>query len=299
MAWLSLYMRSHAGAWEREGGDMRLFLLLPCLTSSRIDTEVSLAFFGGFEFFGVGVATFFAGVFRLGGLRFFGLRFHGREEKHIADGVVVGEHHHEAVDADPLSGGGGHAVAQSPDEVGVHVHRFVVSGDLFGLDLCLEALVLVEGVIELVEAVGEFFSGHEELEALGDLRVFVAAARQRRDVDGVVDDEGGVDQLLFNKSIKQLSLNVAQCEVGISLDAVLFEVGQPFFTISSDISRNAADGGQRLDEGDFGKGNRAVDLQVAVGDRPPHVEAVEQVNEERFSQCHQIVVIVPCPVELD
>ena len=283
---------------------MRLFFLLPCLACSCVDAEVSFAFFGRFELFGIGVAAFFAGVFGGGGLGFFGLGlstfwFHGGEEENVADGVVVGEHHHQPVDADPLSGGGGHGVAERTDEIEIHVHRFVVTGGLFGFHLSFEALVLIQRIVELVEAVGEFFAGHEELETFGDLGIFVAAAGEGGDVDGVVDDEGGVDQFCFDEGIKQFGLDIAEGEVGVGVDAVLLEVGQPLVPVGSDRFGDAADGGECLDERDAGERRRAVDLQIAVGDRPPHLQRVEEVEEELFGQCHEVVVVVPRPVKLN
>jgi hypothetical protein len=48
----------------------------------------------------------------------------------------------------------------------------MVAGGLL-LDLFLEALGLVLGVVQLGEAVGDLAAGDVELEALGDLRVLV------------------------------------------------------------------------------------------------------------------------------
>ena len=54
------------------------------------------------------------------------LRTQGREQDDVADGVAVGEQHHQAVDTDALTGGGRQTVFQRGNEVGVVEHGFVV-----------------------------------------------------------------------------------------------------------------------------------------------------------------------------
>ncbi len=76
-----------------------------------------------------------------------------REEQDITNGGGVGEEHDKAVDANALAGGGGHAMFQGADIIGVEVHGLLVAGILF-LHLLAEALRLVLGVVQLGEAVG-------------------------------------------------------------------------------------------------------------------------------------------------
>lgn len=93
--------------------------------------------------------------------------------------MAVGEQHHHAVDTDAQTGGRRQAVLQRGDVVFVVEHRFVVAG-VFGVHLIGKALCLVFGVVQLGEAVADFTAADEELEAVGDFRVNVVAARQRR-----------------------------------------------------------------------------------------------------------------------
>src|SRR5690606_36651502 len=72
------------------------------------------------------------------------LRAHVGEQEHVADGGDAGEGHDQAVDADAEAAGGGHAVLQGADVVGVVVHGLDVTGVLGG-DLSAEPGGLVLG----------------------------------------------------------------------------------------------------------------------------------------------------------
>ena len=60
---------------------------------------------------------------------------------------------------------------------------------LFGLELRLKASRLVFGVVELAERVAQLAAMHEQLEAIDQRRVGIFLARQRRDLERVIDDE--------------------------------------------------------------------------------------------------------------
>jgi hypothetical protein len=78
------------------------------------------------------------------------------------------------------------------------------------LRLFEEARRLVFGVVQLGEAIGDLAAGDEQLEALGDLRVAVAAARQRADLGRVVDDEGRIPEIGFGSLLEELQLQRAE-----------------------------------------------------------------------------------------
>ena len=111
-----------------------------------------------------------------------------REEQHVADRRGVGQEHDEAVDADAAAARRGQAVLERADVVRVVVHGFVVAVAL-RFDLGAEARGLVVRVVEFREAVRGFAAGDIELEALGDVVVFVRGAGQGRDFRREVDDE--------------------------------------------------------------------------------------------------------------
>ena len=113
------------------------------------------------------------------------LRPEQREQDDIPDGGRIGEEHHQAVDADAFAGSGRQAVLQGLDVVlvqGVR-HLFVAGG--MGRQLLFKAPLLVQGIVELGEAVGHLPAGHEELEAVHHLRIGVALPGQGRGLQGI------------------------------------------------------------------------------------------------------------------
>ena len=67
------------------------------------------------------------------------------------------------------------------------------------LRLLREARVLLLGVVQLRVAVADLHTAAEHLEALGQRRVAGHAARQRRQLDRVVDQEGRLDQVRLDE----------------------------------------------------------------------------------------------------
>jgi len=133
---------------------------------------------------------------------------HCREEDDIPDGACAGEEHDTAVDADAESARGRHAVLEGVDEIVVHHARLVIA---LGpqLHLLEEALLLVDGVVELGEGVAHLAAADEELEALGQARILRAALGEGRDVHRVHGDEGGLDHLLLHLLVEALIERVA------------------------------------------------------------------------------------------
>src|SRR4029078_11618471 len=82
------------------------------------------------------------------------LRPHVREQDHVADGGRVRQDHRQTVDPDPDPARGPHPVAEGADVVVVHLVRLVVP--LRALpELLQEAVALLEGIVQLREAVGD------------------------------------------------------------------------------------------------------------------------------------------------
>jgi len=82
------------------------------------------------------------------------------------------------------------------------MHRLLIACRLFGIGLRLEALELVDRVVEFVESVGNLFARHKELETFGDIGIVVTSSGERIDIDGVVGNEGWIDQLAFYEFVK-------------------------------------------------------------------------------------------------
>ena len=130
------------------------------------------------------------------------------EQNHVADGLRIGQQHHQAVKADAAAAGGGQAVFHCADVVGVVVHGFVVAG-VFLRHLCSETGGLVFGVVQLRVAVGQLATDDEQLEAVGQAGLGVGRTRQRGDFDGIIDDEGRIPQFAFGAAFKQSQLQAA------------------------------------------------------------------------------------------
>lgn len=145
---------------------------------------------------------------------------HGWEEEHVADRFGIGEEHDHAVDADAEAAGWWQAVFEGVDVVGVHWMGFVVAFAL-GFDLFFEALALVDWVVELAECVGVLTTDDEELETVGEGWVVGFATGEWGDLDGIIDDEGWLDEGCFNGFVEEFFENFAARHVLWNFAAVV------------------------------------------------------------------------------
>ncbi len=99
-----------------------------------------------------------------------------REEQDVANGCRVREEHNEPVDADTNASRWRHAVLESPNVIVIEGHGLIITRFTIR-DLCMKSIRLLFGIIELRKSVGDFTSGNEKLEAIGDKRVVVVATR--------------------------------------------------------------------------------------------------------------------------
>ena len=104
--------------------------------------------------------------------------------------------HHETVDPDPLPGRRRHPVLERPEVILVHEMGLLVA-PLALAELLVEPRPLVHRVVQLGERVRDLPAADDQLEPVDDLRPFVVAPRERRDVDRVFRDEGRPDDLLL------------------------------------------------------------------------------------------------------
>ena len=180
-----------------------------------------------------------------------------REQQHVADRRLVGEQHHQAVDADAETRGRRQAILERTHVVGVVEHRFLVARAL-ARHLLAEARSLVVRVVQLGEAVGELAATHEELEAVGDERIGVVAARERRHLGRVGADERGLHQARLGRLLEDLDLQLAGTVAHAGLDAELL-----------------AHAAQVLDVAQA----RTVDARVEVDDEVLDRDAAERLAE--------------------
>jgi len=147
-----------------------------------------------------------------------------REQDHVAYVCAVGEQHHQTVDADPFSGSGRQAVFQCAHEIVVLEHRLFIAR-LFRGHLRIETRFLIFRIVQFGKAVGDLASDDEQFEALGNFRVCIAAASQRRDFDRVVDNESRLEQMRFGQFFEQRKLQAANGVFGVVFGFQVFQLG--------------------------------------------------------------------------
>ena len=94
---------------------------------------------------------------------------HRREKHDLAQAAGPGQHHHQAVDAEPDAAGRRHPLFERLDERLVVGLRLLVAALELGR-LLLEAAALLVGVVELAEGVGDLDPADEGLPALDQAR---------------------------------------------------------------------------------------------------------------------------------
>src|SRR5690606_16244180 len=96
-------------------------------------------------------------------------RPHRREQDHVTDRGLIREQHRQPIDADADTTGRRHAVLECAQVVLVELLRFLVAA-LTQRDLRLEALALVERVVQFTERVRDLATRDHQLEAFDQLR---------------------------------------------------------------------------------------------------------------------------------
>src|SRR3954453_17446782 len=119
---------------------------------------------------------------------------HRREQHDLPERLRPGQDHHQTVDAEAGAAGRRHPLLQRLDEgLVVWLGLLVASRGLLGLRL--ESPALLIRVVELGERVGDLDAAAERLPALDQPLIRAVPLREGRQLNGVVDDEGGLDQL--------------------------------------------------------------------------------------------------------
>src|SRR3569623_1441550 len=149
---------------------------------------------------------------------------HVREQQHVTNRRQISEQHHQAVDADALARGRRQAVFERGDIVFVEVHGLFVAR-IFFLHLFAEALGLVFGVIQLGEDEGDLTAAYKELEAVGDTRVSVVAARERRHFGRIGRYESRIFEARLDGLLEDFDLYLAEPPTGLERNGEAFRDG--------------------------------------------------------------------------
>ena len=226
-------------------------------------------------------------------------RLHCGEEDHVPDGGGVGKEHHQPVDADADAAGGGHAVLHGRHEILVDLHGLVVAfGPLLGL--LDEAAALVDGVVELRVGVGVLVAADKEFEPVHDVPAARLQLGQRRILDGVVDDEGGLQELLLHEGVETLRQDLAtggglvrQLQTQLRGDGPGFLIGGAAIDILAGVLLH------RVVHGKAAEGRRQVHGLALVADLRGAVDQLTAAGEDLFAQVHHAPQIRICLIYLD
>ena len=131
-------------------------------------------------------------------------RLHRGEQQHVTDRCTISKQHHQTIHAEAQTARGGQAVLQCVDVVVVHLCLALGLQRLALGHLTLEAALLVDGVVQLAEGVAVLGAVDEILEALGEGGIIRLALCQRADLDGIIVDEGGLDELVLDEGVEEL-----------------------------------------------------------------------------------------------
>ena len=164
--------------------------------------------------------------------------------------------------------------------------------------MLLEAGGLVFGVVQLREAVGDFTTDDEQLEALGDFRIAVGGAGQGANFDRVVDDEGRLPALGFGAGFEQLQLQAAEA-ARLDLLAEGDDLGLEEFGVGQlRVGERRLLALDRLGDGQTVEGLGQVKLAALVLEHFLAQRFARGVADQAFGEVHQRVVVRVRLVEL-
>ena len=93
------------------------------------------------------------------------------------------------------------------------LHRLLREGDMEK-----RYLALVAGIVQFGKGIGQLAAGDKQLEAVGNVRVFLGPPRQRRYFHRVMGDKGRLNELGLHNEIEELGEELAVTFILIGLD---------------------------------------------------------------------------------
>ena len=222
---------------------------------------------------------------------------HGREQQYIADGRAVGEEHHQTVDAVADTAGRRHTDIQRVQEVLVRVVRLFIARRCQCV-LRLEALALVNRVVQLGVGVAHLSAVDEELKALHIIRVVRLLLRERRNLNRVVGHEGRLNHVLLAEGLKEEVQNIASLVSLLECDALLLRDSSRLFEGLDCREIDAAVLLDRLAHRDAAEGLLEVNLGAAVHNLRAAVYLARHVAEHVLGEVHHSLVVRVRLIEL-
>src|SRR5579863_939426 len=113
---------------------------------------------------------------------------HRGKKNHVANGLLVGHQHSDAVNTDAETAGWRHTNFQGLQKIFIqHLRLLVALSALAGL--ILETMTLVKRIVQLGESIATFQTTNKGLETFRQFRLAAVCLRQRRDVQRVIRQE--------------------------------------------------------------------------------------------------------------
>ena len=212
------------------------------------------------------------------------------------NGLLTCHEHHEAVHTDTHTRGGRHTVLEGTHEVVVDEHGLIVAL-LAQAKLLLEALQLVDGVVELAIGVAQLLTVDHELETLGELGVLAVTLAEGRHLDGIVGDEGRLYVVALALLAKDLvdELTLAHGLVGLYTQFLAYGTQLSLIHAGDVHSGELLDG---LCHSTACEGSLEADDIVAHLHLGSAVHIETDLLEHLLGECHHPVIVLVRDVDL-
>src|SRR5713226_5621365 len=218
---------------------------------------------------------------------------HRWEQDHIADRLLVGHQHRQAINAHPEAAHWGHTHLKCLQEILIqHLRLFATLGTL--AHLILETSTLIQGIIQLSEGIAALQAPNERLETLCQPRKLAMLLCQRRDIQWIVGQEQCLSQL-WNALAEDGSLEVidqaASPQPGVCLVAVRTHLLSQTLLIRKTIDVNPCKLLNCIQQADTWPRRSQVDLCTLVGDARCALYLLGNEADHLLHQLHDVLVI--------
>ena len=163
----------------------------------------------------------------------------------------------------------------------------------------LKTRLLVHCVVELAKRVRVFGRIDERLETFRASRIFGITFGKRRNLDGVMRDEGRLDEMLLAERLEHRVDDKTSGLAFLELDMVLCRDGLCFFVSLDLVEIDPRKFLEGIGHGEASPRRREVDLLAFVFNHGRAVNFFRHIGDEFFGNLHHIFVIRIRLVEFD
>ena len=170
-----------------------------------------------------------------------------------------------------------------------HVGLFVAHLPL--PDLLFKPLPLDVGVVQLGVGVADLFSADEQLEPLHRLGVVLPGLGEGGDVQGVIRQEGRLDEGRLHRRFQNFVQHLAEAVVAGDVDSPLLGPRAGGCLPGQVVRRHTGDFRQGLPQLHSPPGRRQVHVLAVPGGLPGAEDVVGHFHQERLDQVHHVPVV--------